>query len=80
MIKTTPCGRWFRAISNERFGSLHCGGVADVSIPDGAIRNVSDFISVDVFRSMASRDGRDKVDGTHTEQSLPLALSDGICI
>jgi hypothetical protein len=34
---------------------------------DGAIRNVSDFISVDVFRPLASRDGHDKVDVTHTE-------------
>ena len=34
---------------------------------DGAISHVFHFIIVDVFRSMASRDGYDKVDVTHTE-------------
>jgi len=55
------------AIGNGSFGSLHAGGGAGFLMTDGAVKNISDFISVDVFRQLASRNGGERVDVTQVE-------------
>jgi prepilin-type N-terminal cleavage/methylation domain-containing protein len=55
------------AIGNGSFGSLHASGGAGFLMTDGAVRNVSDFINVNVFRQLASRNGGEKVDMTQVE-------------
>ena len=55
------------AIGNGSFGSLHASGGGGFLMADGAVRFVSDYVSADVFRQLASRDGGEKIDKAQVE-------------
>jgi type II secretory pathway pseudopilin PulG len=55
------------AIGNGSFGSLHAAGGAGFLMTDGAVKTISDVISADVFRQLASRNGGERVDVTQGE-------------